>query len=383
MRLLHIFNNDQEAHLFSQLLQKKGVDHQLEIKLNTDWGSVDYGTLTCQIWIVNEDDLKKAHEELQSYLEDPSSFSPSVTAGLTEPPPPNKPPKPFIRPIPMTPRTEPVGILSFYLILMCTLLLFISSATEPTIDETPPPYLPSIPLFSSPLKKAFFFDYPYTYELTDKLVKDYGLVFYPNKLPPSGKALAKEIDETPYWKGIYPKIVAYLRGETFSFNEPLFEKLKEGEVWRLLSPVFFHNDILHLFFNMMWLLVLGTQIERKLKLPRYIAFIVLTGVITNLAQYIMTGANFLGFSGVLTAMITFVWFRRQRVPWEGYQLLPSTMLFITVFILGIAVFQLISFIFEVLRDQSIAPPIANTAHLVGGLLGYLLARIPLFARKNK
>lgn len=378
MRLLHTLNNDQEARLFSQFLQKKKVDHQLEMSLNTDWGSSDYGTITSKIWVINEDDFEKAQQLLHTFSENPPSYypSPQVPLSISH----NEP----LKDTPSTPRTrraETAGGLTILLILLCTVLYFFSSMTQPKIEETPPPYLPLIPLYDSPMKRAFFFDYPYTYDLTEKLVDTYGFVYYANKLPPEGKALATEISQTPYWKGLYPKIVSYLRHEPVSFKEPLFEKIKQGEVWRLITPILLHNDILHLFFNMMWLLVLGTQIESRLKIGRFIGFILLAGVITNLAQYAMTGSNFLGFSGVLTAMITFVWFRRQRAPWEGYHFLPSTMAFITFFILGIAAFQVVSFVFEITNDTAIAPPIANTAHLVGGVLGYFLARTPLFIRK--
>lgn len=78
----------------------------------------------------------------------------------------------------------------------------------------------------------------------------------------------------PSWKEIakYPVIsgiavlaigvtVAWWSGTNIS---PLFEnaEIRRGQLWRFATSIFPHLDILHLAFNLYWLWVLGTAVER-------------------------------------------------------------------------------------------------------------------------
>ena len=65
-----------------------------------------------------------------------------------------------------------------------------------------------------------------------------------------------------------------------------FPEILNGEVWRVITPIFLHGDILHLLFNMMWLYQLGGSVERIEK-PWYLALLVVgLGTLCNIAQYL-------------------------------------------------------------------------------------------------
>ena len=96
-----------------------------------------------------------------------------------------------------------------------------------------------------------------------------------------------------------------------------FEKDKCGDYSR---HVYFTVIFYTFFFNMAWLWYLGRQIEQRAGSVRMLLMILVVGIIANVAQYLMSGPYFLGFSGVVVGMVGFIWVRQRVAPWEGYPL---------------------------------------------------------------
>ena len=46
------------------------------------------------------------------------------------------------------------------------------------------------------------------------------------------------------------------------FFNSSFHEIKNGQIWRIFTPSLLHGGILHLLFNILWLMVLGGMIER-------------------------------------------------------------------------------------------------------------------------
>jgi membrane associated rhomboid family serine protease len=165
-------------------------------------------------------------------------------------------------------------------------------------------------------------------------------------------------------------------------DAPKFVKIRQGEVWRLVTPALLHGSVLHILFNMMWLWLLGRQIEERVGKWRYILMMLIIAAISNTAEYLMVGPAFLGFSGVICGQAGFIWMRQRVAPWEGYPLQKSASLFLAIFVLGIVGLQVISFVLKVTGSALLPVQIANTAHLVGAIVGILLAKTELFARHS-
>lgn len=387
MRLIHTFANQEEAERFSLFLKKEGIENQYEKVGNKDWGSDDYGTLQTTVWVIDEDDLAPALRWKDEFLTHPDKpiFNPVAEVSQEEESPSPKLAQVKGRTRRPKPLEKGLGPVTLYILISCVLIFLYGEFTAPPIRAPLPP-LPLTPLYSPPIHKILMYDYPHAYELIDKLASAYGIerLQNPEDLPPGGKILIEQYNKTPLWQGYYDKIVAYLQGapDPWTITAPLFEKIRAGEFWRTVTPAFLHQNIFHLFFNMLWIVVLGKILEEKLGILRFLLFIVITAVFSNTAQYLMSGANFIGISGVICAMLGFIWARQQKAPWEGYILSPGVLSFMFFFIVAMVGIQTLSFITEVYLKEVFVPGIANTAHVSGALIGYLLGHLNFFALKR-
>ena len=69
----------------------------------------------------------------------------------------------------------------------------------------------------------------------------------------------------------------------FPESDPL-ASVKQGQIWRLITPVFPHLDMMHLVFNMFCLFQFGRLIEWRVGTPKLALFTLLIAVVANTAQ---------------------------------------------------------------------------------------------------
>lgn len=406
MRLLYTTTQPANGRTLAGFLTHEGIENQLEMSKNTDWGSSDYGDAVTRIWVIDEDLYDKAREWADQFEKDPSNplfqknrsksiVIPTVLPAEGQSGDKLKPKssKDFLRelregkgrlPNGSLGNNEQVNSITTGLLILCVIIYMISILTMPILT-TLPTNVPVNPIVTPQINKELMYDYPKAYELVDRLVKIYGVeqIANPESLSPEGKVILAEIAKTPYWNGIYDIVVERIQtGEMPPMDAPLFEKIREGELWRLFTPCLLHNDILHLLFNMLWLFVLGKPIERRLGPRRYILLILLIGIFSNTCQYFMSGSNFIGFSGVVCGLLAFIWIRQKIAPWEGYPIQSGTIHFLFYFILAMLGLQLFSFAMEILNKESFTPGIANTAHFAGAFIGALLGYLSFFSWKT-
>ena len=62
-------------------------------------------------------------------------------------------------------------------------------------------------------------------------------------------------------------------------------RILQGEVWRLITPIFCHDEraLLQVIFNMLILYWVGTQLEERYGSREFLAFYLLAGLVSNLA----------------------------------------------------------------------------------------------------
>jgi GlpG protein len=150
---------------------------------------------------------------------------------------------------------------------------------------------------------------------------------------------------------------------------PGLPELQEGQLWRLFTPAIVHADWLHLLLNMVWLLDLGNRVERR-RGPAFLGIFVLTAAaISNYGQYVLFNPAFCGMSGVLYALLGYVWMKSKHDPASGLQLPMQNLVWMLIWF-GLCL-------------AGIIPNVANGAHAVGlavGTLWGILASLPAMKR---
>lgn len=78
-------------------------------------------------------------------------------------------------------------------------------------------------------------------------------------------------------------------------------KVADGEVWRMLTSAFLHNDLWHLLSNLIVLFLFGPFVERALGTTRYIAAYLTSAVVASAFVYVLTGpfVSTIGASGAV------------------------------------------------------------------------------------
>jgi membrane associated rhomboid family serine protease len=143
-----------------------------------------------------------------------------------------------------------------------------------------------------------------------------------------------------------------------------------GEFWRLITPIFIHFGYAHLIFNMLWLFDLGCMIEARQGTLTLAALVAVSGVLSNMGQYALAHTvTFGGMSGVVYALAGYVWIRGKYDRASGVGLHSQSVTILLVWL--------------VVCYTNALGPVANTAHLVGLIVGMLWGRISAYFALRK
>ena len=160
------------------------------------------------------------------------------------------------------------------------------------------------------------------------------------------------------------------------FNYPptslLYAGIEQGQYYRLISPIFLHFGLLHLVFNCLWLSMLGFRIEAIEGSFHLLILVIICGIVSNMVQYNWSGSvNFGGMSGVIYALLGYVWIKHKVAP-HNFPALPQGLM-------GFMVGWLVLCMTGIL-EVTLGMAIANAAHLGGLIIGLILGLV--FATLN-
>lgn len=371
MRLIGHLDNENDARRLTHFLKIKGIETNCDGFFDVNTGHMSY-----HIWVYEEDRILEAQKEFAQFIQQPTHATYDIP--ITEQISPDA--EAVINEEIALPRTKATPFTTF-IIALCSLVFLLNVMEEyPIMREG----LPETTFFMTPIQATLLFDLPPAFEKLEEIIQKHQIA--PDQkvesLSPEILAEVKQLESTPVWRGAYDWVLLKIQGKDTSLAEgPMFYRILQGDVWRLFSPAILHGELLHILFNMIWVWVLCRSIEQKIGFFRLLVLTLVVGIGSNVAQYLMSGPFFIGYSGVVMGLAGFIWMREKMAPWEGYPLQRSTILFLLVFVGGMFLVQATSFVLQIFTSVKFSPNIANTAHISGALIGAFLGRFSLFAER--
>jgi len=157
---------------------------------------------------------------------------------------------------------------------------------------------------------------------------------------------------------------AYGWGSVAERLDALSATLASGQVWRLFTPDFLHFSWTHIIFNSVMLWFLGSQIEWFDGRTRLVVLFIVTSLLSNGLQYMISGPFFGGLSGVVYGILGYCWLSQRTLP--RFQFPPALVTFAVVWmVIG----------FTPVPEMLGLGRMANEAHLGGFVAGLALAAV--------
>lgn len=154
---------------------------------------------------------------------------------------------------------------------------------------------------------------------------------------------------------LVPNVNDEIIGRLLFSNDRTLTPILNGEVWRIISPIFVHFGPMHLLFNMSMTYQFGRQAEPRLGSFKFLSMVLMIAAISNFVQFLFVGPAFGGMSGVVYGLFGYCWIKGHLEPESGLeqpqQLVMSMLVWHVLCVLGII------------------PNVANWTHYIGLIAG--------------
>lgn len=135
-----------------------------------------------------------------------------------------------------------------------------------------------------------------------------------------------------------------------------------GAYWALVTSTLVHFELWHLAFNLYWLWVLGSRLERAIGPVAYLTFYIAAAVVSSSCQLAFSDTTGIGASGVVYAIFGFMLTARHRYSEFAAVLGPRTIQLFLVWLVGCIVVSVLGIM-----------DIGNAAHVSGQMFGAFVA----------
>lgn len=183
------------------------------------------------------------------------------------------------------------------------------------------------------------------------------------------------------WCSVVQYLIFSVRGDDIIQVVELYNKLGAPTLrdpyaepmWKFLSSCFVHSTdfLMHLVFNMMWLMTLGPLMERGIGTLKTVMFFVATGFVSSAIATSISGSPGVGMSGIVFALCGFMWTAWPR--WTGFlEKFRGQTVKLMIF------WQMICFILTYTGAMNIG----NAAHISGMAYGALIGKWACVGNKH-
>jgi len=160
-------------------------------------------------------------------------------------------------------------------------------------------------------------------------------------------------------------IMQMIMGPEFTAVGTLVGGLLLTEPWRIITSMFLHGSLEHLFFNMFALFVFGNVLERKMGGNIFTLIYLVSGIIGSIGFVLSSGpsASALGASGAIFGIIGALVVVAPNMTVYLFGGLPMPMYAVGILYVAIEIFAF-----------GKADNIAHSAHLLGLVGGFITAK---------
>lgn len=160
----------------------------------------------------------------------------------------------------------------------------------------------------------------------------------------------------------------------------MWSSVANGEVWRLITPIFIHFGWIHLLMNLFIFWDFGGQIENRRGSVLFVLLVVALAIASNCGQALEMDlrervGRFGGLSGVGYGLFGYLLVKVRFDNTAGYMLSQGTTILLLIWFAVCIAGE-----FPPL-NESLGFNAANSAHAVGFVLGMAIAYMPLLMRK--
>jgi GlpG protein len=114
-----------------------------------------------------------------------------------------------------------------------------------------------------------------------------------------------------------------LKQRLFFSTDGTWRAIRDGEWWRVLTPMLMHANLFHIFFNLLIWWDFALPIESRKGSLKFLLLVIAISAFANVLQFEFGGPWFLGLSGVDFGLFGYLWMKGKLDPEDGLGVSPQ------------------------------------------------------------